>query len=168
MYNYQWFIGDRTSIVSYGWFEFFNITGMPILASNPTRHNNPLGLNVITSGISINRPPRGNIFIGYTVLNTGPIATSALNNSFSYWLSPKWYGTFGNSYDFGNKIWLASSLSLTRIGADWLTSIGMVVDPQRDYAVTGAIQVTPRFAPNMGGGGGTGTTSFDSRYAPTE
>ena len=27
MYNYEWFIGDRTSIVSYGWFEFWNVSG---------------------------------------------------------------------------------------------------------------------------------------------
>ena len=35
MYNYQWFVGDRTSIISYGWFEFFKIGGQPtVLAQN--------------------------------------------------------------------------------------------------------------------------------------
>ena len=95
MYNWQWFVGDRTSVISYGWFEFFDITGKPIFATNTGQHNNPFGLNVITSGISISRPPRGNVFIGYTVLDTGPINTSALNDHpVSYWLSPKWYGTY--------------------------------------------------------------------------
>ncbi len=27
MYNYQWYIGDRTSIVSSGWFDFFKLVG---------------------------------------------------------------------------------------------------------------------------------------------
>ena len=80
MYNWQWFVGDRTSVISYGWFEFFDITGKPIFATNTGKHNNPFGLNVITSGISISRPPRGNVYIGYTVLDTGPINTSALND----------------------------------------------------------------------------------------
>ncbi len=26
-YNYEWFVGDRTSIVSTGWFEFWQVTG---------------------------------------------------------------------------------------------------------------------------------------------
>src|ERR1700685_3546360 len=29
-YNFEWYIGDRTSIVSYGWFEFFNVGGQPL------------------------------------------------------------------------------------------------------------------------------------------
>ena len=88
MYNWQWFLGDRTSIISYGWFEFWNLGGKPIYNTNVNRHNDPFGLNVVTSGISISRPPRGNIFLGYTVIDTGPINTSALNFTTSYWLSP--------------------------------------------------------------------------------
>ena len=102
MYNWEWFIGDRTSIISYGWFEFFELTGDPLTKPAIDRQNNPFGLNIITSGISISRPPRTNLFIGYTVIDTGVITTSALNASVSYWLSPKWYGTFATSYDFGN------------------------------------------------------------------
>ena len=56
---------------------------------------------VITTGISLSRPPRTNLYMGYSIIDTGPIKTSALNASISYWLSPKWYGTFANSYDFG-------------------------------------------------------------------
>src|SRR5262249_29970730 len=128
-YNWQWFIGDRTSIISYGWFEFWNIDGHPIYKTNIDRHNDPFGLNVVTSGVSITRPPRGNVFIGYTVIDTGPINTSALNVSATYWLSPKWYGTYATMYDFGNAILLAAMFSLTRVGADYLTSLGLTVDP---------------------------------------
>lgn len=168
MYNYQWFLGDRTSIISYGWFEFFKIGGQPTTLATSNQPGYPFGLNVVTSGISISRPPRGNIYIGYTVLNTGPITTSALNPSISYWLSPKWYGTFSTSYDFGNAILLASMFSFTRVGADYLTTIGLVVDPQRNNYSQFAIAISPRISPGLRFGSGTGLTQFDSRFAPTQ
>lgn len=167
MYDWRWYVGDRTSIYSYGWFEFWNIGGVPTYKTNVARHNDPFGLNVITSGFSITRPPRANINIGYSVIDTGPINTSALNVSINYWLSPKWYGTFATMYDFGNGILLSESFSLTRIGADWLTSVGLAVDPQRQ-AFQWAIQFAPRISPSVRLGSGAGTTSLDSRYAPTQ
>lgn len=167
MYNWWWFVGDRTAFYSYGWFEFWNIGGVPTYKTNVARHNDPFGLNVITSGISITRPPRANINLGYTVIDTGPINTSALNVSINYWLSPKWYGTFATMYDFGNGILLSQSFSLTRVGADWLTSVGLSVDPQRQ-AFQWAIQFAPRISPSVRLGSGAGTSSLDSRYAPTQ
>ncbi|WP_406695407.1 hypothetical protein V5E97_30730 [Singulisphaera sp. Ch08] len=167
-YNWQWFLGDRTSLVSYGWFEFFDIGGKPKIQASKNLASDPFGLNVITSGISISRPPRGNIFIGYTILDSGQITTSALNPSVSYWMSPKWYGTFSTSYDFGNAIWLSSMFSFTRVGADYLTTIGLVVDPQRNNFSQLAIAISPRLSPGIRLGSGSGLSQFDSRYAPTQ
>jgi hypothetical protein len=167
MYNYQWFLGDRTSIISYGWFDYWKLVGSAPLNNYNVQGFNPTGLNVITTGISISRPPRANVFIGYTVIDTGPIQTSALNTSISYWLSPKWYGSYSTSYDFGNKILLGSMFSFTRIGADYLTSIGLTVDPQRQSYMF-AFQISPRLSPNMRFGSGVGLNQFDSRYAPTQ
>jgi hypothetical protein len=167
MYNWWWFVGDRTAFYSYGWFEFWDINGLANSVTNITKHNDPFGLNVITSGIQITRPPRMNITIGYTVIDTGPINTSALNTSINYWFSPKWYGTFSNSYDFGNGIPLGTAFSVTRIGADWLTVVGLTVDPQRG-SYQAAIQISPRLSPNVRLGSGAGTSSLDSRYAPMQ
>jgi hypothetical protein len=164
MYNYQWYIGDRTSIVSYGWFDFFKLVGSTPLAS--VTGYNPNGLNIITSGVSISRPPRSNIFLGYTIIDTGPIKTSAINASISYWLSPKWYGTFSESYDFGDAVSLGTMFAFTRIGADYLTTIGLTVDPQRQSYMF-AFQITPRLSPGLGSGSTSGT-SFDTRFAPTQ
>lgn len=166
-YNYEWFLGDRTSFVSSGWFENWDVTGQPILISNPRHINSPFGLNVVTTGISLARPPRGNIFLGYSVIDTGVIATSALNVSMSYWLSPKWYGSFSTSYDFGNAILLGSTFGVTRVGADFLTSIGLTVDPQRNSYMFG-FELTPRLSPNLRFGSGGGLARFDPRFAPTQ
>jgi hypothetical protein len=162
MYNYQWYLGDRTSIVSQGWFDFFKLVGSTPLSNVGY---NPNGLNIITTGLSIARPPRSNVFLGYTIIDTGPIHTSAVNASVSYWLSPKWYGTFSQSYDFGDAISLGTLFAFTRIGADYLATIGLSVDPQRGSYQT-AFQITPRLGPGMGSGG-TGT-SVDTRFAPTQ
>ncbi len=164
-YNWEWFIGDRTSIVSYGWFEQFDITGSPI---NPVKKSNdPLGLNVITAGISMSRPPRANVYLGYSIINTGTIATSAINASYSYWMSPKWYSTFGTSYDFGNKILLGANVSLTRVGADYLTTVGLAVDPQRQSYLF-SFEIAPRLSPNLRFGSGAGLGRLDTRFAPVE
>lgn len=163
MYNYQWYIGDRTSIVSSGWFDFYKLVGSTPVAS--TTGYNPNGLNIITTGISVARPPRANMFLGYSIIDTGYIKTSALNASISYWLSPKWYGTFSQSYDFGDAVSLGTMFAFTRVGADYLTTIGLSVDPQRG-AYTYAIQIVPRLGPGMGSGS-TGN-SIDTRFAPTQ
>lgn len=166
-YNYEWYLGDRTSFVSYGWFEFFDIGGQPLYKVNPSNRSDYFGIDVITTGVSINRPPRGNIFIGYTVINSGTINTSALNSQFSYQLSPKWYASFSNSYDFGNAILLGSTIGLTRIGADFFTTVGLSVDPQR-HSYNFAFEITPRLSPNMRMGSTQGIARFDSRFAPTQ
>jgi hypothetical protein len=165
MYNYQWYIGDRTSIVSSGWFEFFKLVGSSPLPS--VTGYNPNGLNIITSGVSISRPPRSNLYLGYIIIDTGPIKTSAVNVSLSYWLSPKWYGTFSESYDFGDAVSLGSMFAFTRIGADYLTTIGLSVDPQRQSYMF-AFQITPRLSPGLGSGGSATSSTFDTRFAPTQ
>ena len=166
-YNYEWYLGDRTSFLSYGWFEFFKIGGNPTTVNKNNLRNDPFGLHIITSGISITRIPKGNLFIGYTIVNTGPISTSALNTSYSYWLSPKWFGTSGASYDFGNDLLLGASGSVTRIGADYLTSVGLTVSPlQHSYQFV--FEISPRLSPNIRAGSASGLTRLDSRFAPVE
>jgi hypothetical protein len=174
MYNYQWYLGDRTSIVSQGWFEFFKLVGSNPLAypfsADPlvkATGYNPNGLNIITSGLSIQRPPRSNIYLGYTIIDSGPIKTSALNASISYWLSPKWYGTLSESYDFGDGVNLGTMFSFTRIGADYLTSFGFTWDPQRNMFQLG-VQMTPRSNGGMSMGSNAALSSFDTRFAPTQ
>ncbi len=166
-YNYQWYLGDRTSFVSQGWFEYWKLIGSTPLNNNLTTGYNPNGLTILTNGINLSRPPRSNIYLGYTIIDTGPIKTSALNASISYWLSPKWYGTFGTSYDFGDAVDLGSNFTFTRIGADYLTTIGLSVDPQRN-SYQFAVQITPRMSPAFRMGSNAALNSFDTRFAPSQ
>ena len=57
--------------------------------------------------------------------------------------------------------------SLTRIGADYLTSVGLTVDPQRQSYMF-AFEISPRLSPNIRFGSGARPSQFDSRYAPTQ
>jgi hypothetical protein len=170
MYNFEWYVGDRTSIVSYGWFEFFNIVGDPLYQVAKKNQLNPFGMNLTTTGININRPPRGNIFLGYTYFNTGPIQTSAFIMNYSYWMSPKWYTSFGTAYDFGNfgnPLLLGANASLTRVGADYFVSMGITAVPlQHSYMF--AFEISPRLSPSLRLGSGSGLTKLDPRYAPVQ
>jgi hypothetical protein len=150
-----------------GWFEFFKLVGSQPLSNNLVTSYNPNGINVISSGISLTRPPRSNIYILYTIIDTGPIKTSALNTAINYWLSPKWYGTFSNSYDFGDGVDLGTMFTFTRIGADYLTTLGLSVDPQR-MSYQFAVQVTPRMSPAFRMGSNSAMNTFDTRFAQTQ
>ncbi|MEW4571208.1 hypothetical protein AB1L88_25330 [Tautonia sp. JC769] len=162
-YQYEWFLGDRTSIVSSGWFDYFDIVGDP-----RSPNNNTDGISVVTAGVNISRPPRGTMFVAYSILNTGPINTSALNTSFGYWMSPKWYGTFGGLYDFGEGMLLSTTFSLTRIGADFLTTVGFNYTPLQDnYSFV--FEMVPRFSPRTRIGSASGVPFRpDLRFAPIQ
>ena len=162
-YQYEWFIGDRTSIVSSGWFDYFDVNGDP-------RNRSTLsdGISVITAGVNISRPPRGTVYLAYSIIDSGPINTSALNTSFGYWMSPRWYGTFGGLYDFGEGVLLSTSFSLTRIGADFLTTVGLSYTPlQENYSFV--FELVPRFSPRTKLGSASGVPFRpDLRFAPIQ
>ena len=107
-YNYEWFIGDRTSIVSYGWFEFWKVGGDPYLNYNTSLDkNDPFGLHIITSGLLDHPDPQGEHL--HRLLGRQHRADQHLGPrtlQYSYWLSPKWFGTVAESYDFGNGLLL--------------------------------------------------------------
>ncbi len=127
-YDFRWHVGDRTTVVSDGIFDFFQD-----------------GQQIATVGVFFNRPPRGSLFVGMRFLE-GPMQSHTLSASYSYWMSPKWVSTFGTSIDFAKQGNLGQSFTLTRIGESLLVSAGFNVDPIRgDFGV--GIAVEPRFLP---------------------
>ena len=151
-YNFEWYIGDRTSIISYGWFEFFNIGGTAALQGHEQRTSmNPNGLDIITSGITITRPTAGEDL--HRLLDRQHRADPDLGPAYaqySYWMSPKWYGTVGASYDFGNAILLGATGSLTRIGARLPDHGRPDASARSSTAIMFAFEISPRLSPSIG------------------
>jgi hypothetical protein len=125
-YNFRWHVGDRTTLVSDGYFDFFE--------------NAP---KYATVGAFLNRPPRGALYMGFHSLN-GPITSNVLATSYSYRMSPKWISTFGTTYDLYQARNIGQNFILTRVGESFLFVLGFNVDTSKDnVGVTIAIQ--PRF-----------------------
>ena len=105
-YDYAWNIGDRTALVSTGWYD-------------PEKH----GPDEFTVGMYLNRTDRTNFYIGYRQID--PLFSRALTASVCYIFSPKYSMTMGGTYDFGTSEAISSSIMFTRQGTDLLVSFGI-------------------------------------------
>ena len=121
-------MGDRLTFLSSGLFDFFND-----------------GQQLVTVGAFLDRPPRGNLYLGFRLLE-GPIDSRVLSLSYSYRMSPKWVSTFGTSVDLGENGNIGQRFSITRVGESLLVSAGFSFDAARDnFGVSLAVE--PRFLP---------------------
>ena len=103
-YDWVWNIGDRTALVSNGWFE-------PIQG----------GPHVFNIGTYIGRPDKTTFYLGYRQID--PLQSKAVISTLSYAFSAKYAISFGANFDFGNNI-QSNSLSISRIGTDVTVSLG--------------------------------------------
>lgn len=104
-YDAQWNVGDRTALVSTGYYDPFDN-----------------GARQITIGAFLSRPDRTNFFVGYRA--TDPIDSRALTGAVTYIFSPKYAITAASTYDFGTELALSNSLVITRMGTDLAVSFG--------------------------------------------
>ncbi len=125
-YDFRWHVGDRTTIVSDAYADFY--------AQAP---------RYITIGAFINRPPRGNFYLGFRSLQ-GPIDSNVIATSYSYRMSPKWMSTFGTTFDLHNSRNIGQNFTITRIGESFLTIINVNVDASKGN-VGANIAIQPRF-----------------------
>ena len=136
-YSARWHIGDRTTLVSDGMFDFFD-----------------QGQCIVNVGGFLNRPPRGNVYVGLRILE-GPVSSHVLSMSYNYHMSPKWISSFGMSVDVGGSGNIGQNFKITRIGESLLVSAGFNVNASRgDVGVSLAVE--PRFLPKtrLGSTGG--------------
>ncbi|MFZ5829200.1 MAG: organic solvent tolerance protein OstA [Planctomycetota bacterium] len=127
-YDFRWHIGDRLTLVSDGILDFFD-----------------RGQQIVSVGTFLNRPPRGNLYVGFRVLE-GPISSQVLTASYSYWMSPKWISSFGMSVDLKNQDNIGQNFTVTRVGESLLISAAVTVDAARDNVGVG-FAIEPRFLP---------------------
>ena len=69
-----------------------------------------------------------------------------LTASYTYAMSEKWISTFGTAYDLAERRNRGQSLTITRVGADFLVHLGASFDESKDNAGI-AIAIEPRFGP---------------------
>ncbi len=129
-YDVRWHLGDRFTIVSDGAADFFGN-----------------GLRMVSGGVLLNRPTRGNAYLGVRSI-TGPIESNVLLASYNYRLSPKWISSAGIAYDFSDAGNIGQTFTMTRIGESLLVSLGFNVDEAKDN-VGVKFMVEPRFLPKL-------------------
>jgi hypothetical protein len=128
VYDTQYNIGDRVTLLSDGYIDFFDT-----------------GLRSLNAGFRTSRPGVGDIYVGLLSLE-GPISSTVLNSTLNYRMNEKWITTAGTTYDFGPTGNVGQSLALTRIGESLLLRLGIVVDAGRDNVGLG-FAIEPRFWP---------------------
>ncbi|MDB2687530.1 organic solvent tolerance protein OstA, partial [Mariniblastus sp.] len=113
-YDFRWYVGDRLSFVSDGYFDFFS-----------------QGLRTASFGANIGRPGNGNAYVGFRTIE-GPISSNILSASMSYRMSDKWGVKAGGQVDFGETGTIGQTLSLIYIGESFLWQFGFNYDRSRD------------------------------------
>ncbi len=130
-YDFRYHIGDRFSIISDGYYDLFED-----------------GLKATTVGGVVNRPGRGDLYVGLTSLE-GPISSTLLTSSVNYRMNEKWLGMGGVSYDFSGTGNIGQSFAITRIGESFLFRVGATYDYGREnFSFQFALE--PRFFQRTG------------------
>ena len=124
-YDFHWYVGDRVTLVSSGAADFFNG-----------------GQQEISFGAYLNRPSRGNVYLGFYSLN-GDIRSNVIATAFTYRMSEKWAATFGTTFDVSPSVNIGQSFTVTRIGESFLTTVGVTVDASRG-TVGANLMIEPR------------------------
>jgi hypothetical protein len=125
--RYQWFIGDRTSFLANANYDVFE--------------NAP---QLWSLGVNSQRSERGSIYLGLRQVEAGNFLDSQIGIvSMTYQMSPKWVSTFGTAFDIKESRNVGQSLSVTRVGSDFLLHLGANYDESKGNAGF-AIAVEPR------------------------
>lgn len=129
-YNFEWHIGDRLSLVSDGFFDFFS-----------------QGLRTGSIGTRMGRPEVLDLYLGIRSIE-GPISSNILTATTNYRMSDKWIARASSSFDFGETGNIGQTLSLVRVGESFLIQFGARYDVSREnFGVIFSLE--PRFLPDQ-------------------
>ncbi len=127
-YDFQYNIGDRLTLLSDGYADFFS-----------------QGLKTVSAGARMSRPGKGDAYIGLLSME-GPFSSNVLNGNVNYRMNDKWIFTGGAVFDLSGIGSIGQTLALTRIGETALIRVGVNVDSGRDN-VSFNFNIEPRFLP---------------------
>ncbi len=128
-FDFRYHVGDRVSLVSDGYFDFFAD-----------------GLQSLSLGVRTSRPGVGEAYVGVLALE-GPVSAQVLRTNYDYRMNEKWIISAMNTYDFSATGNIGQSIGLTRIGESFLFRLGLDIDRGRDN-VGVSFMLEPRFLPN--------------------
>ncbi len=147
--RYNWYVGDRTTINATSYFDTF-----------------AQAQSLWSLGVISQRTQRGSVYLATRQVRTGDYQTSnILTASFNYTMSPKWMASVGTAYDLALHSDLGQSVTLTRVGADFLVMFGASIQPLRQN--TGfTMMIQPRFVQSMGSAMSSLTNMMQNNQAP--
>ncbi len=131
LYNhYRWNISDRTSILTDASWDLFD-----------------RAQNVWSVGVLSQRSLRGSVYLGFREVTADKYLNSqTVIGSYSYQMSPKWISTASFAFDAAAGESRGSSLTVSRVGLDWILHFGMGLDFSKDNVGIG-VSLEPRFGP---------------------
>jgi hypothetical protein len=127
-YDLRWHLGDRCTLLSDGFFDFFDG-----------------GLQTISVGGVLSRPMRGNLYLGLRAID-GPVQSSIVTASVNYRMTEKWIVNAATSAALDSTGNVAGNLSLVRVGESFLLRLGVAGNQSRDN-VGIVFSIEPRFLP---------------------
>jgi len=131
LYNhYRWNISDRTSILTDASWDLFRNAQ-----------------NIWSVGLLSQRSMRGSVYLGYReVTATNYFESQTIIGSYSYQMSPKWISTASYAFDAAAGESRGSSMTISRVGLDWVLHLGLGVDFSKNNVGIG-LSLEPRFGP---------------------
>ncbi|MEJ7596114.1 MAG: hypothetical protein WKF77_31780, partial [Planctomycetaceae bacterium] len=131
LYNhYSWNLSDRTTVLANANWDLFS----------PAQ-------NLWSVGVLSQRSLRGSVYLGFRqVTATDYLDSRTLIASYSYQMSPKWISTASYAYDVGESELRGTSLTVSRVGLDWILHFGLGYDVSKDNVGLG-VSFEPRFGP---------------------
>ena len=127
--RYSWLLSERTALLANTLYDTFDG-----------------GQQIWNVGLLSQRNARGSVYAGVRQIKATGVNSQIATGSVSYLMSDKWATTASTAYDLAEGMNRGQTMTLTRIGADFLFHTGFSYDRSRDN-VGVAISLEPRFGP---------------------
>jgi hypothetical protein len=128
--RYAWNFSERTSFLANAQFDLFDNAQQ-----------------IANAGILSQRSERGSVYVGIRQVKGAGLDSEILTASYSYQMSPNWVSTVGTAYDLAEGRNRGQSMTLTRIGRDFLLHLGANYDASKDNFGF-ILSVEPKFLPS--------------------
>ena len=127
--RYAWNFSERTSFLASAYFDLFDDAQQ-----------------IANAGFLSQRGERGSMYVGVRQVKGAGLDSQILTASYSYQMSPNWISTVGTAYDLAEGRNRGQSMTVTRVGRDFLVHLGANYDASKDNFGF-MLSVEPKFLP---------------------